>query len=226
MDEMEELKGLMRARANTYGFLAHLYLEEVTMDQIQEMRAMRFPVATGSNLVDSGYRNLYDYMRTSWEGSVRELSIDYVRTFIGHGVNGYSAAYPFESVHTSERRLMMQEARAEVLAIFRENMLKRGTWTEGEDHIALELEFMQRMALRTIEDLEAGCEREAANKLATQRDFAHDHLLNWLPALTADMQKFAKTAFYRGLAQLTLGYVQEDARVLDEMLECSEATVA
>ena len=53
-----------------------------------------------------------------------ELAIDYVRTFIGHGVNGYSAAYPYESVYTSERRLMMQEARAEVLKTLRENRLE------------------------------------------------------------------------------------------------------
>lgn len=128
---------------------------------------MRFPTATGNDRVDAGYRMLFDYLRLSWDDSVRELAIDYVRTFIGHGVNGYSAAYPFESVYTSERRLMMQEARAEVLATLRENGLKRGTWTEGEDHIALELEFMQRMSMRTAEALQAGDEDTAIKELRT-----------------------------------------------------------
>ena len=49
----------------------------------------------------------------------------------------YSAAYPYESVYTSERRLLMQEASAEVLAPLRENELKRGNWNEAEDHICL-----------------------------------------------------------------------------------------
>ena len=165
---------------------------------------------------------LYDYLRTSWDDSITELAIDYVRTFIGHGVNGFSAAYPFESVYTSERRLMMQEARAEVLQTLRENNLKRGRWTEGEDHIALELEFMQRMAMRTAEALRAGDEDKAIEQLRTQQKFAQDHLLNWLPMMTEDMRRFARTMFYQGLAQLVMGYVEEDADLLEELLDSVE----
>ena len=145
-----------------------------------------------------------------------------MRTFIGHGVNGFSAAYPFESVYTSERRLMMQEARAEVLQTLRENNLKRGRWTEGEDHIALELEFMQRMATRAADALRAGDEDKAIEQLETQRTFAQDHLLNWLPMMTEDMRRFSHTAFYQGLAQLVMGYVEEDAAVLEELLDSVE----
>lgn len=213
---------LMNMRSRTYGMLARLFLKEVDEKTLQELQGMKFPTATGNDRVDAGYRMLFDYLRLSWDDSIRELAIDYVRTFIGHGVNGYSAAYPFESVYTSERRLMMQEARAEVLATLRANGLKRGNWTEGEDHIALELEFMQRMSKRTAEALEAGDEDKAIEELRTQHTFAHDHLMNWLPMLTADMEKFSKTKFYQGLAQLTIGYVEEDYSVLDELLESVE----
>lgn len=214
-----DLVELMNMRARTYGMLARLFLKEVDETTLKELQGMRFPTATGNDRVDAGYRMLFDYLRLSWDDSVRELAIDYVRTFIGHGVNGYSAAYPFESVYTSERRLMMQEARAEVLATLRENGLKRGNWTEGEDHIALELEFMQRMSMRAAEALEAGDEDKAIDALRTQRTFAHDHLLNWLPMLTADMDKFSQTKFYQGLGTLTMGYVEEDAALLEELLE-------
>ena len=83
---------------------------------LRELQKMRFPQATGNAAADEGYHQLYDYLKRAWDDSVTELAIDYVSTFIGHGVNGYSAAYPYESVYTSERRLLMQEARAEVLA--------------------------------------------------------------------------------------------------------------
>ena len=33
-----------------------------------------------------------------------------------------------------------------MLQTLRENGLKRGAWNEGEDHVALEFEFMQRMS--------------------------------------------------------------------------------
>ncbi len=218
-----DIVALMDMRARTYGFLARLFREEIDKEELDELQAMRFPVATGNSDVDAGYRKLYEYLRTAWDDSITELAIDFVRTFIGHGVNGYSAAYPFESVYTSERRLMMQEARAEVLQTLRENNLKSGAWNEGEDHIGLELEFMQRMSLRTADDLRAGEEDAAIEKLRTQRKFAHDHLLNWMPMLVADMQKFSRTKFYQGLGQLALGYVEEDAKVLEELLDANAA---
>ena len=219
-EETVDLVALMNMRARTYGLLANLFREEVDADSLRELQAMRFPTATGNAKVDEGYHLLYDYLKTAWDDSVTELAIDFVRTFIGHGVNAYSAAYPYESVYTSERRLMMQEARAEVLQTLRENGLKRGAW--NEDHVALEFEFMQRMSLRAAEALAAGDEDEAVGQLRTQRTFLHDHLLNWLPLLTNDMRLFSRTLFYQGLAQLAMGFAEEDASILAELLDSVE----
>ena len=221
-EETVDLVALMNMRAQTYGLLANLFREEVDADSLRELQAMRFPTATGNAKVDEGYHLLYDYLKTAWDDSVTELAIDFVRTFIGHGVNAYSAAYPYESVYTSERRLMMQEARAEVLQTLRENGLKRGAWNKGEDHVALEFEFMQRMSLRAVEALAAGDEDEAVGQLRTQRTFLHDHLLNWLPLLTNDMRLFSRTLFYQGLAQLAMGFAEEDASILAELLDSVE----
>lgn len=221
-EETVDLIALMNMRARTYGLLARLFREEVDQEALEELQSMRFPASTGNATVDEGYHLLYDYLKSAWADSVTELAIDFVRTFIGHGVNGYSAAYPYESVYTSERRLMMQEARAEVLQTMRENNLKRGAWNEGEDHVALEFEFMQRMSLRAADALAAGDEDEAAEHLRVQRTFLHDHLLNWLPLLTSDMRLFSRTMFYQGLAQLAMGYAEEDAAVLAELLDSVE----
>lgn len=219
VDETAEIIDLLESRARTYGMLARLLRVEVDAKTLAELQGMRFPVATGNSQVDEGYRLLYDYLKRAWDDSVTELAVDYARTFIGHGVNGYSAAYPFESVYTSERRLMMQEARAEVLKTFRENNLKRGAWNEGEDHIALELEFVQRTSLRAVEALRADDEDEAVHQLQVQQAFINDHLLNWVPMFTADIQNFAKTKFYQGLAVLLLGFLEEDAALLEELLD-------
>ena len=208
---------LMNARARSYGMLARLFREEVDLPTLRELQQMRFPQATGNAAADEGYHQLYDYLKRAWDDSVTELAIDYVSTFIGHGVNGYSAAYPYESVYTSERRLLMQEARAEVLATL------RGNWNEAEDHIALELEFMQRLSLRAADALSDDAEDEAIAYLRTSYDFLENHLLNWVPMLVADMRMHARTLFYQGLAQLTLGSLQEDEAVLRELLDSVEA---
>jgi len=213
-----DLVELMNTRARSYGMLARLFREEIDLATLRELQKMRFPQATGNAAVDEGYHQLYDYLKRAWDDSVTELAIDYVSTFIGHGVNGYSAAYPYESVYTSERRLLMQEARTEVLATLRENELKRGDWNEAEDHIALELEFMQRMALRAAEALADN----AVAYLRTSYDFLENHLLNWVPMLVTDMRMHARTLFYQGLGQLTLGTLQEDEAVLRELLDSVE----
>ena len=221
--EEVKLVELMNARARSYGMLARLFREEVDLPTLRELQQMRFPQATGNAAADEGYHQLYNYLKRAWDDSVTELAIDYVSTFIGHGVNGYSAAYPYESVYTSERRLLMQEARAEVLATLRENELVRGNWNEAEDHIALELEFMQRLSLRAADALSDDAEEEAIAYLRTSYDFLENHLLNWVPMLVADMRMHARTLFYQGLAQLTLGSLQEDEAVLRELLDSVEA---
>lgn len=221
--EEVNLVELMNARARSYGMLARLFREEVDLPTLRELQQMRFPQATGNAAADEGYHQLYDYLKRAWDDSVTELAIDYVSTFIGHGVNGYSAAYPYESVYTSERRLLMQEARAEVLATLRENELVRGNWNEAEDHIALELEFMQRLSLRAADALSDDAEEEAIAYLRTSYDFLENHLLNWVPMLVADMRMHARTLFYQGLGQLTFGTLQEDETVLRELLDSVEA---
>ena len=216
---MQELVKLNEQRAATYGLLSRLYRVEVDQPLLDELRSMRFPAQTGNENVDEGYRLLATYLSNTWDNSVTDLAIDYVRVFIGHGIDAFTAAYPFESVYTSEKRLLMQEARDEVLAIYRSAGLdKQDTWKEGEDHIALELEFEQIMATRTVEALRKGDEDEAVALLTTQKNFLEDHLAAWAPMMTSDMKRFAQTDFYRGLAYLTDGFLQTDQTFLDDVL--------
>lgn len=215
----EELAGLFDSRASMYGLLAGIYRQELDYDQIRALRGMQFPTGTGNAMLDEGFRDLYDYLRGAWEGSVTELAVDYSRTFIGSGVSGYSAAYLYESVYTSERRLLARQARGEVLQYYRNNNLVKGTWNDMEDHLAIELEFMQIMSLRTRDALRAGDEEGALNAIRCQHDFVRDHLNNWLPMMAGDALKFSETSFYRGVARVTLGYCEQDERLLAEILE-------
>jgi TorA maturation chaperone TorD len=181
---------------------------------------MRYPVNNGNADMDAGYRMLHGYICTTWERTLTDLAIDYARVFLGNGINAYSAAYPFESVHTSAKRLLMNDARDEVLAIYRANGIdKTAAWREGEDHIALEFEFETILISRTIEALEADDTEAATTLLKTQLNFLQDHLLSWTPMLIAEMQKFAKTDFYRALGLLTSGFLAVEEEFLQDLLE-------
>ena len=222
--EGRELVDFMTRRARTYGLLARIFRVEVDGKVLEELRHLRFPTSTGNEHVDYGYRTMYNYLKGTWEDTLLDLARDYARTFIGHGNNGRSAAYPFESVHTSEKRLLMQDARDEVLAIYRANLLKKGEeWNDCEDHIALELEFMQVMSERTAKALKEGKEDEAVEMLKTQRAFVGQHLANWVPMFVSDIKYFSQTDLYIGAGELLLGFVQTEVEALDDLLDGVDA---
>ena len=213
-----ELKSLLESRVAMYGMLATLFQKEVDTEMLHELQGMKFPTGTGNALVDEGYRDMYDYLKLAWDQSVDELKVDYSRTFIGHGSNGYSAAYLYESVYTSGKRLLAREARGEVLDAYRANGLKKGKWNDMEDHLGLMLEFMEVLARRSVEAFEADDESRFDELARTQHDFVENHLLNWLPMMLDDVERFAATSFYRGLAKLVLGYAEVDEGVLRELV--------
>jgi putative dimethyl sulfoxide reductase chaperone len=220
MTEEITFEDILAGRVATYGMLARLYRKEVDQSFLDEMRAMRYPQNTGNENVDTGYRMFHHYLCNVWERTLSELAIDYARVFLGSGMNSYSAAYPIESVHTSPRRLLMQDSRDEVLAIYRSaGIVKSDTWREGEDHIAVELEFMQILSQRAIEALADDDEDKAVNILMTSYNFLMDHLFNWVPMLVTEMQKFSATEFYQALAYLTMGFIETDREFLEDVLE-------
>ena len=217
--ELRELARVCEKRAATYGLLARLFAREVDEAFLNEMHAMRFPASTGNAVLDQGYRLMATYLSGVWTNSAAEPAVDFTNLFLGHGVDAYSAAYPFESVYTSERRLLMQEARGEVLAIYRsQGLAKSDEWGENEDHVAVELEFMQALCQRCAAVLDAGDEARVVALLETQKNFLDDHLASWVPMMTADMRHFAKTDLYRGLAYMTDGFLATEVEFLGEIL--------
>lgn len=225
------LESVLEGREKTYGMLARLYRCEIDEDALASLVSMRCPVNTGNADVDAGYRLFHRYLSHRWERTLEDLARDYTRVFIGANTTGHAAAYPNESVHTSPDRLVMQDARDEVLALYRaEGLSCSERWKGGEDHIASELEFMELLSERALKFARRGDEDRLRATLETQRNFLEDHLLSWTPFLTKEMLKFAKTDLYRGLAHLTSGFLEEDEAFLNSVLveedEAAEEGVA
>jgi TorA maturation chaperone TorD len=217
--EMQQLAVLNEQRMATYGLISRLYRVEVDQQTLDGMREMLFPASTGNKDVDEGYRLIATYLSRAWENSITELAVDYVRVFVGATNEIDGAAFPFESVYTSEKHLIMQAARDEVLAIYRAyGMKKSDDWKEAEDHVAVELEFMKALCQHIDAALQQDDGDQATELFTTQLNFLNDHLLSWTPLMTRDMRKFAKTDFYRGLSYLTDGYLQADKEFLTNLL--------
>jgi TorA maturation chaperone TorD len=206
-------------RAAMYGLLIRLFRKEIDATLLAELKAMHYPVESGNEHSDRGNYMIAKYMSNIWENSLTELAVDYVRCFVGHGNDAYAAAYPFESVYRSTKRLLMQGARDEVLAIYRAAGHERSAnWNEGDDHISVELEYMQVLCARTAAAFEAHDEPAALKCMQAQLNFFNDHLALWVPMFLKDLKRLAKTGLYQGLAHLTQGFLSQDHQFLKESL--------
>lgn len=222
-EDRAALIDLDEQRENMYGLLSRLYRVEVDAALFDELCAAAFPTGTGNDDVDAGYRRIALYCASHREDALLDLARDYARVFIGHGNNAYAAAYPFESVYTSEKRLLMQEARDEVVQVYRASGVQTDpSWTDPEDHVGVELAYMQIMARRTVEALRARDDERALRLLDDQRAFVLRHLVSWTPFLVNDMVRLAQTDLYQGLALLTRGLLAEDRRFLDSVVAVEE----
>ena len=218
-DQETTIADVLRGRMATYQFLSRLFRVEVDQELYDTLVSMRFPTNTGNALVDEGYRMICGYLSQADGTVLTELAVDYVRAFIGSGNDGFSAAYPYESVYTSEGGLMLQDAYAEVLHVYRgAGFAKNPGFKEPEDHLAVELAFMALLCGRAVEALRAGDEAGAERQLRAQREFLSDHLLNWIDRFTSDVRKAAEDGFYFDLATFTEDFLTADAAELAEVL--------
>lgn len=84
--------------------------------------------------------------------------------------------------------------------------------------MAVELEFMGVLAHRAAKALRAGDEERAFSLINTQRNFMDDHLASWVPVFLSDTRRFADTTFYQGVANVTEGFLEEDAALLADLV--------
>ena len=209
----------LRQQSAAYGFVARLLRTEVDDEALGRLRAMRFPAASGNDHLDAGYRGLCAYLNAGGERQHGDLAVDFLHTFIGVTQDREQVAFPYESVYTSPEHLLMQDARDEVLAAYRAaKVVLVDEACEPEDHLAFELEFMQLLGERAAEALEAGDDGSCANLLEARRAFLEEHLLNWFP-IRRDVQRVARTGFYRALADIVLGVLETDQAFLEDVLD-------
>ena len=73
--------------------------------------------------------------------------------------------------------------------------------------------------MTAAEALEAGDDGSCANLLEARRAFLEEHLLNWVPDFADDVQRVARTGFYRALADIVLGVLETDQAFLEDVLD-------
>lgn len=223
MNTMNEYLQLAPVRKDMYAFLARIFRVEVDQPFLDALGNLEFPTGE-DDLFSEGIANLEAFLNNPGIDPRTDLAVDYARVFLGAGIADGTAAFPYESVYTSPEHLIMQDARDAVLALYREKNLGVADGSpEPEDHAAFELEFMAFLISAGVAAAENQDSAQLQASLREQERFLRLHLLNWMPALCKDIQKYSKTRFYPAIAKMTCGFLQKDQEVITELLEDASA---
>lgn len=193
-------------------FFSQVIGKELSSKAIEELARADYSLETGNELMDLGYKMIRRYFKFKSNDPRTELACEYARIFLASGLNTElrSVATPYESVFTSEERLVMQEARDEVYRWYLKDGFKLNTTLhEPEDHLAFELEYLAHMSKRAAGLAGSGDEHGLRVSALRQREFIDAHLLNWLPSLRKTAQDYAQLTFYPGMLLVIEGYLHE-----------------
>ena len=157
-------------RSMTYSFLARaLADEEIPLSFLESLRAMELETGTELDAFAGGLAELDD---DALEGQRRELAADHASALLGMSVDPVS---PYESVHTSEKHLMMQEARDAVVAAYREQGFAASKdLRTPEDHISLELDFMAALCERLADAFASQVNSKASAETEVHTESDHE----------------------------------------------------
>jgi len=133
-----------------------------------------------------------------------EMKLDHARLFVGP----YKLlAPPYESTYMENSSGLTSESAREIRKLYREEGLDMAI-KDMPDHLIVELEFLHFLMCRQVQ---AACDSdpEAANRYSDKRrSFVENHLGRWISDFAGEVEKHAKTDFYKTLARLTESLVQ------------------
>jgi anaerobic sulfite reductase subunit A len=172
--------------------LANIYLCRPTREALVAWRSLLDAVPAS---LTHGLSAAISAIDLDAEPVLDELLWEYTRLFIGP----YRlAAPPWESVYTSPKRLLMQEAHDRVQALYAAVGVQLGDAGVMPDHVGAELNFMALLG----EKMRSEPGREHWYGELADR-FSAEHLKRWLPAYAADLENASEASLYRELARTT-----------------------
>ena len=190
----------MKSRERFYLLLSRFFAKEADKEFLNALCAMSFPKAQG--LMGEGYEMLSGALESMDENFLEELAVDYALAFLAAGSAGGKAAMPVESLYNG-KGAFMADCWEEVKESYSRHGLGKSAEDMMEDHLAAELEFMAYLCRK--------------GDVAGQKEFLEKHILSWVYDFCADVEKYAKTDFYKSAGKLLLGYLEMEKALLDAM---------
>jgi len=217
MNDIMDVIEVNRERATLYNFLASIFRIEADEKLLDTIKSFSFQGIDNDdeNDINKGFNMLERYMANINPMTLLYLARDYARVFIGAGLESSGGAYPYESVYTSPDRLLMQEARDEIVKFYSsEKMERRENLNDPEDHIAFEFEFMSYLCSKLSESYEQNNKVDIKKYQTKQENFFNHHINRWVELFCDDVIRISREDFYKAIALITKGFIYEEREYL------------
>ncbi len=209
---MNEILQDLDTRIKVYILLKNLFLKPPSEEILDYLKGLNnVEISTTTDLVKG-----LELMKKGAGYEQEKLALEHTRLFIGP----YRLpAPPYESVYRTAERLVMQQPTIEVRKAYRQAGLEvRGIYTNPDDHICAELEFMEYLCGKTASSLKNHDIHEAIRYLEFQKKFLEEHLNKWVPVFTEDILKNTGQDFYKGAALLLRNFISAETGQIKEII--------
>ncbi|CAE6906843.1 molecular chaperone TorD [Vibrio alginolyticus] len=212
---MQEVKAFNEKRAEIYWWFSSLFAKELTDKDLEAYHSVEirsFLAGLGENeSLKLAVNNLVDALNRlqDREDAQLELAADFCELFLKTEKYG---ALPYASMYIGKSGLLNDkpaEEMAKLMADF--GVQVDDKLNEPADHLAVELDFLGNMIIRSNEYEQ---EKHMEEAFVQQNHFIEHQLMSWLPQFSAKCHQLDEFGFYASVAQLLVAFCKLDSTYL------------
>ncbi len=223
---VEDALLVLANRSFVYALLSRAFAEEPDADFLDLYRSEHTEhelmlIEDGcSGPIVSAYGHsldLLDCAAGSLEEAVCMLAVEYARIFIGPET---LLSSPWESMHVSGKRVLFQPEVLAVRSAYREAGYLPASYPRvSDDALALEVDFMNKLASRALDAYQADDREGVRGALTRSACFLDEHLGRWACSFASAVNEHYDLCFYGMLAQILASYVGRDRALLAVLMD-------
>lgn len=218
MKENDAIQILLSARVMLYSVCARGYREPLDEEFGKTISGTTVFEACSLLGVNSELQYTYEQIIKCFnDKEIEQHKADYTRLFLGPTI----AVPPWESVYVTKERVLFQASTLHVRECYRkQGFIASGYPSEADDHIAIEFDFMAKLATRMLQAFEDENSDVFEETLKASMDFLEDHLGMWIKGFQKAFEERAfQDSLYWRLTQFAVEFLQNDEVLLRELMQ-------
>ncbi|MFA0629304.1 molecular chaperone TorD [Vibrio sp. 10N.222.49.A3] len=214
---MKDTKAFNEQRAEIYWWLSSLFAKELTQEELDHYHShsveiRSFLTGLGENeTLKPAIDSLVDALNRlqTREDAQLELSADFCDLFLKTDKHG---ALPYASMYIGQTGLLNDKPAKDMEEIMaKHNLVVNQDLKEPADHIAIELDFLGNLIIRSNE---TELEEELEKSFIVQQQFIEQQLLTWVPKFNVKCHDIDTFGFYASVSSLLLAFCKLDTQYL------------